>query len=164
MSRTDPFAEFQSPADPSRNDSPFAEFQTPQTPQDGIVDHLVNATIDYGKGLNRTLNPFSQEGRQAAAQLVYHPLDTARAAIDAQGRLYQASKESFQNKDYVNGVRHAISYLIPVFGPVIDEAGNKAGQGKVAEGLGEATGIALPAGAGELQNMRFRLPQVLRPQ
>ena len=139
MSRTDPYAEFQKQSDP------YAEFQSPQTPQDGIVDHLVNATIDYGKGLNRTLNPFSQEGRQAAAQLVYHPMDTARAALDAQGRLYQASRESFQNKDYINGVRHAISYLIPVLGPAIDEAGNKAGQGQVAEGLGEATGIGVNA-------------------
>src|SRR5438128_813059 len=109
-------------------------------------DHAVNAVVDYGKGVNRTLNPFSQESRDSATALVTHPVDTITNMMNAQGELAQRSKQSFRSGDYLQGVRHAISYLIPVLGPAIDEAGNKAGQGKMAEGLGEATGIGISAG------------------
>ena len=100
----------------------------------------------YFSGLNRTLNPFSQENRDSAAQLVYHPLQTAQNMLDAQGQMAERAGQSFQAGHYLDALRHGISYAIPVLGPAIDEAGNKAGSGQLAEGMGEATGIGVSTG------------------
>jgi hypothetical protein len=66
-----------------------------------------------------------------------------RKVADSHAVVEKRAEDAFKRGNYAEGMRHVLGYLIPVIGPAIDEAGNKAQAGKVAEGLGEATGIGL---------------------
>lgn len=103
----------------------------------GWLDSVAN----YAKGLWSKVNPVTVV--EGLAQATSHPLDTAKAMLSAQGDLKVKADEAFKRGDYATGVRHAIEYLIPVLGPEMSAAGDKAASGKVAEAMGEATGIGL---------------------
>jgi hypothetical protein len=109
---------------------------------------IVNGITDFFSGANATGNPLSGQNLQGNANLVAHPVDTPKAMLGSQGDLAIAAKNSFKEGKYLDGVRHAVAYMIPMLGPQIDQAGNKAGNGQIMRGLGEAAGIAVPAALG----------------
>jgi hypothetical protein len=112
------------------------------------IDSTADSISRFFGGAWRTGNPLTRENLAAGGRLVEHPADTATGMLAAQGNLATEAKKSFSQGDYLTGIRHAVSYLIPVLGPAIDQAGNKAQAGDVAGGLGEATGIAAPIALG----------------
>lgn len=110
--------------------------------------HWLDSAVDYGKELWAQINPVT--AAQGIGNAVMHPIDTAHQVLQNQADLAGKSAESFKNGDYVSGMRHALNYVIPLLGPQIDEAGDKTANGKVAAGLGQATGIGLNLAAPEL--------------
>lgn len=106
-------------------------------PQRGVMDEVG----DFVGGAAKHLNPVAM--LQGAAQAVAHPIDTAGAMLGEQGRVYEKAKQAFGKGDYIEGVRHILGFLLPMLGPAIDEAGDKAQSGRLAEGLGEAAGLGL---------------------
>lgn len=116
--------------------------------QDGSFD-LVDAVARFGKNFNEQANPVSGAALRANAQLTAHPIDTAKGMLDTQGNLAVQAGKSFESGNYLDGIRHAIAYLVPFLGPGIDKAGDQAAAGDVAGGLGTAAGIAVPAALGE---------------
>lgn len=141
--------------------------QQPAGPK-SILDRVVDSVAEFAKGANQTANPFTHESLQGNANLVAHPLHTGQSMLEAQGHLAEAAKDSFKQGNYIDGIRHAVAYMLPLVGPAIDKAGNDAGNGEVAKGLGEAAGIALPAVAPELlKNVEIpvtpKVPSSLNP-
>lgn len=114
---------------------------------------------DYLKGVWSQVNPavavqgISDLAQTAGKATAQHPWAGPLAGIGAiagqigaaQDVPRQRAEEAFKKGNYAEGLRHSLGYLIPLLGPAIDEAGNKAQSGDVASGLGEATGIGLNA-------------------
>ena len=70
----------------------------------------------------------------------------AKGYLDSNEAIARRAEESFKKGDYAAGTRHVMGYLmqiIPGLGAGADEAGNDVQQGKVAKGLGKATGLGL---------------------
>lgn len=114
----------------------------------GWFDSTVDAIGRFFSGANDTANPVSSKALAANEQLVRHPAATAKGMLAAQGDLASEAGKSFSQGDYLTGIRHALAYMIPVLGPAIDHAGDRAQSGDVAGGLGEAAGIAVPLALG----------------
>ena len=133
----------------------------PEPESPSLLHRVVGSVVDFAKGFNETANPFTKEAREGNAELMRHPLHTAKSILEAQGQLAQDAKDSFKQGDYLSGVRHAVAYLLPLVGPVIDKAGNDAAAGNVSKGLGEAAGVAAPIAAPEaLKGVNLKTPTV----
>lgn len=119
-------------------DSPTGEApkqEAPEQPRTWLDD-----AGDFAKGAWSQLNPVTAV--KGMAQAAAHPIDTATNMLSAQGGLASKAEEAFKAGDYGTGARHVIEYLLPVLGPAVSQMGDKAAEGKVAEALGEATGLA----------------------
>jgi hypothetical protein len=94
----------------------------------------------------------------AVQQSFWHPIDTIKGIGQAQGALAQKTAEAYQRGDYPTMVRHAVSYLIPILGPRLDQASDYMQQGQIARGLGATTDVALqtvlPEAAARLPALR----------
>lgn len=101
---------------------------------------LGDDAADLFSGIWSKINPVEQAKGIAAA--VSDPGAAVSGMLSAQGDLATKAKQSFDQGDYVGGIRHAVNYLIPLIGPELDKAGDKAAAGKVAEATGETLGIA----------------------
>lgn len=75
-------------------------------------------------------------------QVIRHPIQTAQGMGAAQGKPLQSAIESFNSGNYLEAARHALMYLIPLVGPVIDEAGNQMTEGDIAGALGKTLGLS----------------------
>jgi hypothetical protein len=103
------------------------------------------------------VNPVSAV--QGVSQAFYHPIETAKSMGQAQGALAQKAEDAFHRGEYVEGLRHSLSYLIPILGPQIDRAADLMQQQEYAKGLGATTGIAANIAAPEAAGaVRARLP------
>jgi len=128
----------------------FADNAPPPPPRTWLDE-----AADFGKGLwSQVPGPSAITALNEAAS---HPIETGKAMLRNQDAVRLRAEEAFKRGDYGEGIRHTLGWLIPVIGPQIDEAGNKAGSGHLAEGLGEATGIGLNLVAPELAG-RVKLP------
>jgi hypothetical protein len=118
----------------------------------------LDSVVDYGKGLwNTTIGalPQAAQGIVDSADPSKNPmaifgpggvaLDMLNKAALSQDAVRLKAEDAFKRGDYAEGTRHVVNYLIPLIGPAVDAAGDKAQEGKVAEGLGEATGVAVMA-------------------
>ena len=70
------------------------------------------------------------------------PLKAAHNVLQAQGHLFDKAQEAYKQGDYVGAVAHAINWLIPVLGPVLDKAGEEMKAGKFAAGTGDTLGLS----------------------
>jgi len=107
----------------------------------------MNEASDYLKGVWSQVNQV--EAVKGLATAANDPIGTTSAILHAQDEPRLKAEEAFKNGRYAEGVRHVLGYLVPLIGPAIDQAGNKVQEGKVAEGMGEATGIGLGLAAPE---------------
>jgi len=123
----------------------------PALAHDGLVD---SAMTSLGSWWDK-VNPVTQI--QGLQQATLHPVDTAKAMLDAQGNLAMQAKESFEKGDYRRGIRQSLHYLIPVLGPEWERASQKFDENKTAEGIGETLGIGtnmvLPAAISKIRGV-----------
>lgn len=78
---------------------------------------------------------------QGMSEMVQHPIDTLAAIGSAQDQLRLDAKKAFESKDYWTAVRKAAEWMVPVLGPEMSHAGDRAANGEIAGALGEAAGI-----------------------
>jgi len=109
------------------------------------LDILTDSIVAFGKGAGSQLNPATM--LQGMADMTAHPIDTATGMLQAQADTGGRAFESVKRGDYLEGVRHAIGFLLPVVGPQIDEIGNKAQAAQTlpefSEAMGEAAGFGV---------------------
>jgi len=99
---------------------------------------------DYAKGAWKHLNPVSAV--EGLVQLTNHPIEAGKGILEQNGQLAAKAEKAFKSGDYLSGSRHVLTYLmnaVPGLGAAADSAADKIQEGKVAEGLGEATGVGL---------------------
>ncbi len=103
---------------------------------------------DYLKGFWSQANPAAvvTGARDLTNAALTHPIETVRAIGQSQDAVRLKAEEAFKQKNYAEGIRHVLGYLVPFLGPQIDAMGDKAQSGKVAEAVGEATGFGLVNG------------------
>lgn len=102
-----------------------------------VMEHVGEGVSEAWKNLN-PLNML-----EAGGNAILHPVDTAKGIVAAQGVPYERAKESFKSGDYISGVRHTLGWLLPLFGPPLDEYGNDAEEGHLGKGIGGAIGLGL---------------------
>lgn len=111
---------------------------------------LMNAPEDAGflSGLGSTINPIAMV--KGAAQAIMHPIDTAKGVVAAQGEQFSKAGTAAKEGRYSEAAGHALAGALPLVGPAAATAGEKIGEGRPGEGLGEAVGLAgtlaIPAG------------------
>lgn len=76
-------------------------------------------------------------------QAFWHPVDTVKSIGQAQGDLKVKAEEAFSKGDYATGIRHTLSYLLPLVGPRIDQASDYAQNGEFSKSLGATTDVAI---------------------
>lgn len=103
------------------------------------------------------LNPVAAV--KGVAQAVRHPVDTYNAAVDASAQQFSKAGEAYQQGRYSEAIGHGVAGALPVIGPAAADTGEQIGRGDVAGGLGSATGLLAPFGAGAaVKAVRGALP------
>lgn len=93
----------------------------------------------------------------------FGPANTINALLKAQGHVGEEMVQSFKEGDYLSSARHAVNWLLPVIGPVLDQAANEMAQGRPWRGAGEAIGLALGLAApSALKNASVKVPPIAR--
>lgn len=82
------------------------------------------------------------------------PFKAADALLKAQGEPFTRAKKAFDEGDYTSAAIHAMHWLMPVLGPILDKAGVELKEGKFAAGAGDTAGLATAI---------FGTPKVLAP-
>ena len=139
---------------------PAQETTEPQ----GALDRLWAMTKGFTGEALAGLNPVTIN--RGVQQAFWHPLQTAQAIGKSQGRLGRESAEAFRGGDVATGVRKGLNYLIPLFGPRLDESADLLQRGEIARGLGAATDVALQtAGPMALSRLpQMRVSPAMRPR
>jgi hypothetical protein len=83
-----------------------------------------------------------KQSGQGMVNTVAHPIQTVKDIGTAQDSLRLKAEDAFKKGDYATGLRHSLSYLMPVIGPSLDQLGDQAQSGEVAKALGGATSLA----------------------
>lgn len=108
---------------------------------------VVAGATDFAREFAHQINPVP------LGQMIPFPKAAGGAGLDApvqvvkgmgaaQGELFNRAKASYQRGDYVGAFGHFVNYLLPIAGPILDDAGNKLREGKTGAGLGETLGFA----------------------
>lgn len=71
-------------------------------------------------------------------------------ALKAQGDVGQAAIDAAKRGDYVESVRHALNYALPLIGPRMDQSADLLQKGEYAKGAGALTDVAAQVLAPEL--------------
>lgn len=119
--------------------TPSAPTPAPAAPayeQGGLLDAFGRGVAGFWE----QVNPVTAV--KAAAKVVTDLPGAAAGVLDAQRVPFEKAKESFSQGDYISGARHALNYLIPLVGPMLDEQGDKAAAGNIAGSVGGTLGIA----------------------
>jgi hypothetical protein len=105
---------------------------------DGFLEHYWNQVNPVPLG---QLLPFPQalggsgmhgEGIRGAASNL----------LKAQGAVFDKAREAYDKGDHVGAAIHALYWLLPVLGPVLDKAGNELREGKTAASMGDTLGLS----------------------
>lgn len=103
----------------------------------------------------QSLNPMSYV--RAASQATYHPIDTLKSVLGAQGVPLARAEQAFKEGDYTRGVAHTLYWLLPLIGPRMSDAGEDMTQGEYAKGLGKTLDVGLqiagPAAVSQLRKV-----------
>lgn len=149
------------PATSDHSDLGFVPAGAAPAAQPTFFDRAVDAVHNFASGVGEQVNPIAilKGARDAAANVVYHPIDTVNALGQAQGQVGQKAVDSFKSGDYATGVRHAINWLLPVIGPQIDALSDEMATNP-AHALGSAAGLGLTMAAPDspvIQNAASKL-------
>lgn len=120
--------------------NPVVSSQTAKSDQPDDHSGLLDA---IGRGISNyweQVNPVTAV--KAAGKIVTDLPGAVSGVLAAQQVPFEKAKESFKSGDYITGARHALDYLIPVLGPMLDEQSDKAQRGDVAGSIGGTLGIA----------------------
>ena len=120
------------------------EAAKPAAPQPkGMLQQAADTGMEFLKGLGSQLNPVTMaKGMLDAANVTNWP-QIGSNILEAQGKAGSEAAEAFKQGKYGTAARKGLGYLIPLLGPAMNAAGDKAEEGKVAEGLGEGVGLGL---------------------
>ena len=105
-----------------------------------------------------TTGPLSWFGAPGAGLDVARQMWNGMAA--AHGEVKAKAEAAFKAGNYGEGTRHVLNYLIPLFGPGLDKAGDELQRGDIAGGIGTTAGVLTNAFAPEVIR---RLPNVKVP-
>jgi hypothetical protein len=122
------------------------------------------AFVDFGKGFLENVNPIpalqALYGEMAATEatsdnpvtrvgekVVGGVAGMAKKIGQAQGAEFDKAKAAYDSGRMSEAIGHTVAWLLPLIGPAAARAGETIGEGKIAEGLGQATGIMVPFGA-----------------
>ncbi len=140
------FAEFSKGAAPGAGAAPaaipkFSDYTPPAPPKEPTswLDDIGDTVMQY----LRKVNPVTQA--QGVADMVQHPIDAAKSYGAATGELAKKAQDAFAAGNYVEGVRHSISYVlngIPGLGAALDEAGTKSGTGDYKGAIADTAALA----------------------
>ncbi len=153
---------------------------TPDQPSGGGMNFAVvngqrvpveDSPLDLVAGAASTLNPVPaiQQMGQAlplpkaigGGGVVEGPVNAVKGLLKAQGAVGQKMVDSYKQGDYLTAARHAVDWLLPIIGPAIDQAADKAQQGQPWRGAGEAIGLALGlAGPKALEGANLKVPAI----
>lgn len=115
---------------------------------DGPLDFVAGAARNLNplpgvQGVGKALIPEAAARRMGATDAeTYGPMNAVRGLLAAQGKVGHEAVEAWRRGDQATGIRKAIDWLIPVLGPVLDEAADKMARGQTWRGAGEAVGLA----------------------
>lgn len=91
------------------------------------------------------------------AQPFVHPLDTMIAIghlpmslLNAQGAEFTKAKDAYDKGDKGKAALHALAYLAPIIGPMLDDMATRTANGEGPEVAGDLTSMMLPAGVEHL--------------
>lgn len=111
-------------------------------------------TSPQGMGA-QALDQVTRMGKQVGKNIIQpfvHPLDTMIAIgqlpghlLQAQGGEYEKAKAAYQAGDRGKAALHALAYLAPVVGPMLDEYATRTSAGQGPEVAGDITSMMLPA-------------------
>jgi hypothetical protein len=108
----------------------------------------LDSASDFAKEYWEKVNPVTAvEGLRDAAA---HPIDTLKGITNSSAEVEKKAEEAFKRGNYVEGMRHALNYLLPVIGPQTDKAGDQAQRGEYAKSAGGTLGIGTAFAAPEL--------------
>lgn len=99
----------------------------------------LDSAWDFGAGVLSQINPI--EIAKGLYNTVRHPIDTATDLVKAQGAELGQVPELVRQGRYSEAAGHGLAGVLPIVGPAAAHIGEKIGQGDVARGLGEATGL-----------------------
>lgn len=115
--------------------APAPQVQGPQHPH-AVVGDFVK---DFLTPIVKSFDP------RPLGEMVQHPIQTAQALGQAQGNEFFKAKTAYEEGQYGQAMAHTLAWLVPVFGPMLRQSGEKIGQGQVAEGAGEIAGVVAPS-------------------
>lgn len=94
------------------------------------------------------------------------PVNTVKGIVAAQGEQFQKSGQALKDGRYSEAVGHGLAGALPLIGPATANAAEKIGEGKTAEGLGNAAGIlagvVAPGAIAKVKGVRVT-PKVTNP-
>jgi hypothetical protein len=90
----------------------------------------------------QNLNPITMV--KGAYDMITSPLETGKRIIDLQGQQFTKAGEQFKRGNYIQAGGNALAGMVPLVGPVAQEAGDAIAEGKTGYGIGK--GAALIAG------------------
>jgi hypothetical protein len=109
----------------------------------GLLQQAADVGSDIMKGLGTHLNPVTMaKGMIDAANVTNWP-QIGSNILEAQGKAGSEAAEAFKQGKYGTAARKGLGYLIPLLGPAMNAAGDKAEDGKVVEGVSEGVGLGL---------------------
>lgn len=121
----------------------------------------LDQTADFVASTLKQVNPVA--GLSAAGNAVLHPIDTAKSLGAAQGDQEKLAEESFKAGNYVEGMRHALAYLIPIVGPsLLGDAGDQMKAGNYGKGMGIGAGQGLAMVAPALIPKKIGIPAMTK--
>jgi hypothetical protein len=113
---------------------------------------LGDQVADGARAVIKALNPF--EALEGIGRAVADPVGTGKALWNAHAQVGQDAIDAFKQGQYERAVVKGAYSVLPLVGPQLAAAGEKAVQGNVGEAIGEGIGAGLNlAGPGKLANV-----------
>lgn len=101
----------------------------------------LSSAVDFGKGFVSGINPIP--GLKALYEA--GPIKAIQGLRGAQFEQFQKAHDAYKQGRYSEAVGYTIAGTVPLVGPAAAATGEKIGQGKVAEGLGETAAFVVPS-------------------
>lgn len=151
-----------------RDPDAITEEGSPVFKSEAVVPETLEETgrafYDFGKGFLQNVNPLpalqalygemqateptsSHPATRVGEKVVGGVVGMARKIGAAQGAEFEKAQKAYDEGRVSEAIGHTMAWLLPIIGPAAAQAGETIGEGNVAEGLGQMTGILTPFGA-----------------
>ncbi|TAK81827.1 MAG: hypothetical protein EPO09_21815 [Aquabacterium sp.] len=142
-----------------------------------VDDGPADAIAGFAQNINplpalHSIGQAAQAGLQVFGGMTTGNVDAVKAGaqtlrgmaadiIADQAKVKQEADTAWDQGDHVTAVRKYADWLLPVIGPVLDSAADKAQQGRIWRAAGESLGLGASLfGPQALQNARVKVPAV----